>query len=111
MQIETERKVRMEINIEKLKETVILRNTTLEALAYEMGINRSTLYRKLRRGPAATALNTRTTAAPADVICQKEKNIISSKEKSSARIAPKAPVAKRASFAEGPPLMGYATEI
>ena len=46
----------MEINIEKLKETVILRNTTLEALAYELGINRSTLYRKLRRGPAAISL-------------------------------------------------------
>jgi DNA-binding phage protein len=56
MQNETERKVRMEINIEKLKETVIERNTTLEALAYEMGINRSTLYRKLRRGPAAISL-------------------------------------------------------
>lgn len=56
MQNETERKVKMEINIEKLKETVISRNTTLEALAYEMGINRSTLYRKLRRGPSAISL-------------------------------------------------------
>ena len=56
MQIETERKVRMEINIEKLKQTVIQRNTTLEALAYELGINRSTLYRKLKRGPSAITL-------------------------------------------------------
>ena len=51
----------MEINIEKLKETVILRNTTLEALAYDMGINRSTLYRKLRRGPSAISLEDATT--------------------------------------------------
>ncbi len=56
MQMETERKVKMEIDIEKLKETVVSRNTTLEALAYELGINRSTLYRKLRRGPSAISL-------------------------------------------------------
>ena len=56
MQNETERKVRMEINIEKLKQTVIQRNTTLEALAYELGINRSTLYRKLKRGHSAITL-------------------------------------------------------
>jgi len=46
----------MEINIERLKETVVSRNTTLEALAYELGINRSTLYRKLRRGQSAITL-------------------------------------------------------
>lgn len=46
----------MIIDVNTLKETVIMKNTTLEALAYEMGINRSTLYRKLRRGSSGITL-------------------------------------------------------
>ena len=44
------------IDIEMLKETVVTKNTTFEALAYAMGINRSTLYRKLRRGTSGITL-------------------------------------------------------
>jgi len=53
----------MDINITRLKETVVSKNTTLEALAYEMGINRSTLYRKLRRGYAGLTLRDAATIA------------------------------------------------
>ncbi len=76
MQKETERKVKMEIDIEKLKETVILRNTTLEALAYEMGINRSTLYRKLKRGPSAITLKDAKTISRSLELSPVEANII-----------------------------------
>ena len=46
----------MDINISKLKETIVTRNTTMEALAYDMGMARSTLYRKLKRGSSALTL-------------------------------------------------------
>ena len=46
----------MDIDIATLKNTVIKKNTTLEALAYEMGIDRSTLYRKLKKGAAGITL-------------------------------------------------------
>lgn len=66
----------MEINIEKLKETVISRNTTLEALAYEMGINRSTLYRKLRKGPSAISLTDAKTISKSLSLSPAEANTI-----------------------------------
>ena len=40
----------MGIDVQRLKETVAGRNTTLEAVAMILGIDRSTLYRKLKRG-------------------------------------------------------------
>ncbi|MBQ2730351.1 MAG: XRE family transcriptional regulator [Clostridia bacterium] len=46
----------MEINVSKLKETVVMKNTTMEALAYDMGMARSTLYRKLKRGTSGITL-------------------------------------------------------
>lgn len=46
----------MDINVASLKETIITKNTTMEALAYELGINRSTLYRRLRKGSAGITL-------------------------------------------------------
>ena len=46
----------MDIDILKLKNTVVERNTTLEALAYEMGIDRSTLYRRLKKGSSGITL-------------------------------------------------------
>ena len=46
----------MDINIARLKETVIMKNTTMEALAYELGISRTTLYRRLRKGSAGLTL-------------------------------------------------------
>lgn len=46
----------MDINIEMLKRAIVINNTTLEALAYKLGINRSTLYRKLRKGVAGITL-------------------------------------------------------
>ena len=46
----------MEIDIVELKKTVVNRNTTFEALAFELGIDRSTLYRKLKRGAAGVTL-------------------------------------------------------
>ncbi|MBR6677019.1 MAG: helix-turn-helix transcriptional regulator [Clostridia bacterium] len=45
-----------EIDITKLKETVVLKNMTLEGLAYNLGMSRSTLYRKLRRGHSGLTL-------------------------------------------------------
>lgn len=47
---------KMDIDIARLKETVIIKNTTMEALAYELGINRSTLYRRLKKGSAGITL-------------------------------------------------------
>lgn len=47
---------KMDINIARLKETVVTRNTTMEALAYELGISRTTLYRRLRKGSAGLSL-------------------------------------------------------
>ncbi len=46
----------MDINISRLKETVILKNTTMESLAYDMGVDRSTLYRKLKKGSSGITL-------------------------------------------------------
>lgn len=40
----------MGIDVQRLKDTVAARNTTLEAVAMILGIDRSTLYRKLKRG-------------------------------------------------------------
>ena len=50
------RLVKMDIDIARLKRTIITKNTTMEALAYELGINRSTLYRRLRKGSAGITL-------------------------------------------------------
>lgn len=38
----------MRVNINKLKEKIIENNTTQEGLAEQMGINRSTFYRKIK---------------------------------------------------------------
>lgn len=46
----------MELNIAELKQIVIMKNTTFEALAYELGIDRTTLYRKLKRGTSGITL-------------------------------------------------------
>lgn len=46
----------IEIDIKRLKETVVLKNMTLEGLAGELGMSRTTLYRKLRRGHAGLTL-------------------------------------------------------
>lgn len=46
----------MEIDIAVLKQIVIMKNTTFEALAYELGIDRTTLYRKLKRGTSGITL-------------------------------------------------------
>lgn len=46
----------MDINITKLKETVINKNTTMEALAYDLGVARSTLYRRLKKGSSGITL-------------------------------------------------------
>ena len=48
--------VKREIDIPRLKETVVLKNMTLEGLAYALGMSRSTLYRKLKRGHAGLTL-------------------------------------------------------
>lgn len=40
----------MGIDVQRLKDTVAAKNTTLEAVAMILGIDRSTLYRKLKRG-------------------------------------------------------------
>lgn len=40
----------MGIDVQRLKDTVAEKNTTLEAVAMILGIDRSTLYRKLKRG-------------------------------------------------------------
>lgn len=40
----------VEIDTDALKRRIIQKNTTMEGLAYYMGIDRSTLYRKLRDG-------------------------------------------------------------
>ena len=45
-----------EIDIKKLKETVVLQNKTLSGLAGELGMGRTTLYRKLKRGYAGLTL-------------------------------------------------------
>ncbi len=47
---------KIEIDIKRLKETVVLKNMTLEGLAGELGMSRTTLYRKLRRGHAGLTL-------------------------------------------------------
>ena len=46
----------MDINITKLKETVNNKNTTMEALAYDLGVARSTLYRRLKKGSSGITL-------------------------------------------------------
>ena len=55
--------IKTEIDVATLKDTIIRKNTTLEALAFEMGIARSTLYRKLRKGSAGITLKDATTIA------------------------------------------------
>jgi DNA-binding phage protein len=40
----------MQVNIMKLKGKIVENGTTLEAIADTIGINRSTLYRKLKNG-------------------------------------------------------------
>lgn len=46
----------MGIDVQKLKDTVAQKNTTLEAVAMILGIDRSTLYRKLKRGRSGLSL-------------------------------------------------------
>ncbi len=46
----------MLINVPELKRTIVEKNTTMEAVASALGINRSTLYRKLKSGPAGITL-------------------------------------------------------
>lgn len=46
----------MLINVPELKRTIVKKNTTLEAVASVLGINRSTLYRKLKCGSAGITL-------------------------------------------------------
>ena len=47
----------MEVNVPMLKKTIVNKNTTLEAVAYNLGIDRSTLYRKLKNGSSGITLS------------------------------------------------------
>ncbi|MBE6714690.1 MAG: helix-turn-helix transcriptional regulator [Ruminococcaceae bacterium] len=47
----------MEIDVIKLKRTIAMKNTTLEAVAEVLGVNRSTLYRKLKSGGGGITLS------------------------------------------------------
>lgn len=44
------------INIERLKDIMLMKNACFEGLAYALEMNRSTLYRKLRAGKSAITL-------------------------------------------------------
>lgn len=66
----------MDIDILMLKNTVVNRNTTLEALAYEMGIDRSTLYRRLKKGSSGITLKDARTISHCLCLSENEKNVI-----------------------------------
>lgn len=46
----------MGIDTEELKKIIIRKNTTMEGVAYHLGIDRSTLYRKFRDGGSGLTL-------------------------------------------------------
>ena len=45
-----------EIDVERLKLIMKIRNVGFDALAYELGVDRSTVYRKLKAGKSALTL-------------------------------------------------------
>ncbi len=47
----------MNVNVPMLKSAIVKKNTTLEAVAHDLGIDRTTLYRRLRRGDSGISLN------------------------------------------------------
>ena len=47
----------MEVNVPILKKTIVNKNTTLEAVANNLGIDRSTLYRRLKNGASGITLS------------------------------------------------------
>ncbi len=66
----------MDIDILMLKNTVVNRNTTLEALAFELGIDRSTLYRRLKKGSSGITLRDARTISRCLDLSDSEKNVI-----------------------------------
>ena len=47
----------MEVNVPMLKKTIVNKNTTLEAVANDLGIDRSTLYIRLKNGAQGITLS------------------------------------------------------